>query len=78
VPVNRQAVERIAAQLDFSTLRCDQCGGRGRFRGRACHNCDGLGTLWYSKPLTVEEPVALSNIYSAVQVLELARRRGLT
>jgi hypothetical protein len=77
MPHDSREVRILARRLDLATEHCGSCLSTGISRGKECTRCEGFGILWYEKPTEEVIPVPFGHIYTASQVWQKAREKGL-
>jgi hypothetical protein len=77
MPHDSREVRILAGRLDLGTVPCDYCFSTGTFEGKDCVRCHGFGVVWHDNPTAEGSPVPFGRTYTAAQVWQKAREKGL-
>ena len=70
-------VRILAGRLDLATAPCEDCSRTGTLQGQGCVRCGGSGVVWHEHPTAEDSPVPCGHLYTAAQVWQKARAKGL-
>jgi hypothetical protein len=77
MPHDSREVRILAGRLDLATAPCDYCSSTGTLQGKDCVRCEGFGVVWHENPPEEDSPVPFGHTYTAPQVWQKARDKGL-